>query len=102
MKEIWKQSILENYEVSNFGRIRNKKTLHIMKTEFEEKGYCRLRVKRKHYAVHRLVALAFIPNPENKPQVDHINMKKSDNNILNLRWCSNLENQRWRWGKETK
>ena len=58
------------------------------------KGYRRVCIKGKHYLVHRLVAETFIPNPDNKPQVDHIKYEQKDNNdISNLRWVSNLENQ---------
>lgn len=63
----------------------------------KNKGYPRLILKdRKHigknYAVHILVAQAFIPNPENKPCIDHINGDRSDNRVENLRWCTIAEN----------
>ena len=48
--------------------------------------------KQKWFRVHRLVAEVFIPNPENKPYVDHINGNREDNSIDNLRWCTQKEN----------
>lgn len=50
--------------------------------------------KTKGYLVHRLVLMAFVPNPENKPYVDHIDNNPSNNNLSNLRWCTPLENVR--------
>ena len=106
MEEIWKQSIVDNYEVSNLGRIRNLKTKRIINPDKEEKGYRRLSIKRKgkrkHFAIHRLVAIAFIPNPENKRQVDHIDNDKSNNRVDNLRWVSNQENSNYRWERIRK
>lgn len=49
-------------------------------------------LRSKNYLVHRIVALAFIPNPDNKPEVDHINRDKGDNAVLNLRWATRVEN----------
>lgn len=50
--------------------------------------------KRNHMKVHRLLGKAYIPNPENKPQIDHIDRNTQNNNIENLRWATKSENQR--------
>ena len=87
----------ENYEVSNLGNIRNKKTGKILKPRIH-KGYYDVNLSKNNKSyrktVHRLIAESFIDNPENKPYVDHINGDKLNNNINNLRYATNQENQR--------
>lgn len=68
-----------------------------LSTEETSKGYLRVYLskngKRKHHKVHRLVAQAFIPNPENKPQINHIDGNKQNNSITNLEWVTDAENK---------
>ena len=85
----------ENYEISNVGNVKSKKTGKILKQSLHN-GYYAVSVsknsKSKHLDIHRILALSFIPNPNNKSCVDHINRMKTDNALENLRWCSNSEN----------
>ena len=85
----------ENYSVSDFGNVKKNTTGHIVK-QHDENGYKRLNIEvnKKHYKkfLHVLVAGAFIPNPENKPFVDHIDNCKTNNNIQNLRWATRAQN----------
>ena len=97
--EIWKDTYIygEQYQVSNTGVVRNKITGHILKPQLDNKGYLRVRMslhdKKATAKVHRLVAVEFIPNPENKPQVNHIDTDKRNNDVRNLEWVTNGENQ---------
>lgn len=92
MEEIWKHIEGFNYEVSNYGRVRRIETGKILKQYENKDGYLRVELrkkgKRKNYRVHRLVATAFISNPENLPQVNHKNEIKADNTVSNLEWCT--------------
>lgn len=88
-----------DYKVYEDGTIISVKGQHekIMKLRPNPKGYLRiiLRIDNKpqDWLVHRLVATLFIPNPDNKPQVDHIDGNKSNNSVSNLRWVTALENR---------
>lgn len=72
-----------------------------LKPEETSKGYLRVDLydkngNRKHFKIHRLVAKAFIPNPENKPQINHIDGNKQNNSITNLEWVTDAENKEHR------
>ena len=88
------------YEVSNLGRVRNKNTGKILKTRKSNSGYLYVSFWKDHNRfVHRLVAKAFISNPNNYPEVNHINEDKEDNCIDNLEWCDHKYNSNYSLAK---
>lgn len=111
MKEIWKDIVgyEGSYQVSNLGRVKSlSRTFirkngspflvkeRILKPRLDTKGYPRvmlcIRKVKKNCAIHRLVAMAFIPNPTNKPDVDHIDTNRNNPIVSNLRWVTSTEN----------
>lgn len=87
----------ENYSIDEKGKVFSIKRGKFLKPKKDKDGYMCYTLynegKREHKFEHRLVAQAFIPNPDNKPQINHINGIKHDNRIENLEWCTNSENQ---------
>ena len=94
-KELWRETRYKGYEVSSLGRVKNKETEHILKGGID-KGYpfvC-LSVGKNQITkrVHRLVAEAFLPNPNELPEINHKDGNKQNNTIFNLEWCSRADN----------
>ena len=111
MIEIWKDiKGYENlYQISNMGRVKSLERIiircdnktqtikeKILKTRIGNNGYYTIILSKKgeikKIDIHRLIAIAFIPNPDNKPCIDHINGDRTDNRIENLRWVTQKEN----------
>lgn len=97
-EEIWKETSIPGYFVSNLGGFRGRSGKPI-KQQIHKNGYYVYAMRPegrkgvcKCVKIHRLIAEAFIPNPENKPFVNHIDGNKLNNNIKNLEWCTNQEN----------
>lgn len=94
----WKQTHIfpNNYIVSKDGQVMNIKTKRLLRPTKDKDGYLYYVLCvdgiRKTIKAHRLVAMAFIENPLNKPSIDHINGIKTDNRVCNLRWVTNKEN----------
>lgn len=95
--EIWKDvpGYIGLYKVSNYGRVKSVKKQLVLKTSGSGNRYKTVALcngMRKTFRLHRLVAAAFIPNPDNKPCIDHIDGDRANNHADNLRWVTYLEN----------
>lgn len=85
------------YEVSDTGLLRRKSTQRILKPYVNKNGYCYVTLSKnavqKSYRLHKLIAVAFVPNPDNKAEVNHIDGNKENNNSINLEWSVRSENE---------
>lgn len=114
IEEIWKDiEDFSNYQISNLGRVKSKERTtnvgirNVKKAKRKEKilkplkltkGYLGIRlyngINAKTFKIHRLVAKAFIPNPEKLPQVNHLDGNKENNSVDNLEWCNQIQNMK--------
>ena len=99
--EVWKTIPgFEDYSVSTKGQVRRDTPGpgtypgKIMKPSISQKGYLQIKLKKKIKRIHRLVAISFLPNPDNLPEVDHIDENKKNNNVNNIEWVTPCENIR--------
>jgi hypothetical protein len=105
--EVWKEIKItdfesENYYISNLGRFKNNRGIIMKHYKPHHSGYIYVRVNKKKFAIHRLVALMFIDNPENKPFVNHIDGNKVNNCLDNLEWVTCGENNKHNYTNNIK
>lgn len=106
MFEEYKEIKETNYSVSNLGNVKNHKRNRVLTPIRDKDGYLavKLCIQGKEYRrlIHRLVAIAFIKNPDNLPQIKHKDKNPANNNVTNLEWCTNQYNSEYSLAKTYK
>lgn len=110
MQEAWAKLVYPNipdslnrFEISTYGRLRNKATQHVYKLDVLSSGYCSVRTtlgsrnKKIHILIHKAVAYTFLNNENNLPEVNHKDGNKENNYVDNLEWCTSHENQQHKY-----
>lgn len=102
MGEVWKDVVGYEgyYEVSNLGNVRNYNTKSLLSQVVTDSGYRRVGLYKNgktEMKVHRIVAIAFIPNKDDKPYINHKDGNKDNNTVDNLEWCTQRENIKHAW-----
>ena len=91
--ENWKS--IGNYQISDSGLVKGIRS-RVLSPFVNAKGYLKIKLnidgQKKNYFIHRLVAMAFIPNPDGLPEIDHIDGNKQNNDVTNLRWVDHSTN----------
>lgn len=99
---MWKRLVIDGmelpYEISEYGRVKSLRQNKLLRVEHIRSGYLRVKIYNpfnhtsKKFLVHRLVAFAYLPNPNHYTDVNHINGVKTDNHVKNLEWCTRSYN----------
>ena len=97
----FKETERMDYFVSKSGIVysvrRNNKKIYILSQPINRLGYKQVTIGKKHHRIHRILAMTFIPNPENKSDVNHIDGDKLNNSLDNLEWSTRKENMKHAW-----
>lgn len=97
MIEEWRPSALKDVEVSSFGRLRDMHSKELLELTHDYRGHTSCYFVCRGKLVHRLVALAFIDNPNEYKEVNHIDCNPLNNRVDNLEWCTHRQNEAWKY-----